>query len=268
MKILNSSFISLFFIPWLFIACKRGESAAEKAKGLMARGNFDRALSVLNQARKSSDRQELRILSGKILSTRRISVFAGLELLTERAKKPPMGLTEDLFYLYLDMNRPDRAAELLAPEVIGIEKYFLPETEMLRTAVGCIASRRSEMLQRLADQEDLPARDHLRIRCLLSRGQNEEVQALLPELLNGNLNLWKCRSLALLRVETDFLSRIPDETWNLCLLRFPGDLVLRRERPILKEGASLEKARYLFDTDFEIPPYSEHTWYPYWKNAL
>lgn len=259
----------LLMIP--FLGCSRGKSILDRADELSQQGRYELALPYYYKFEKE-DSPVGRSMAGigRILSTSRMSVFAGLNLLEDSLKmKEDETVRTDLFYLYLDLGRFSRAREMLSAESIGLDLYYRPRYELLRKSLECYFSTRPQALISLIDFDPSGERDHGLVRCYLNQKKWDQLNKTLTSMGERGKDLWYCRSLAVLTAEGENFAPYKEDHRS-CMGEFPGDPVLRRSRPLIVEGETedVPGGVGLFEEKMDLPPYTEHSWHPYWKTPL
>lgn len=239
---------SLLFLV-LVVGCGPGARLRE-GDAFLAENKFDLALLSYQQAYLASPTNaKARYALGRILTMRRISFHAGLDLMKAAYDaKPESPLRTELLVLHLDTGDIKRAEELVHPDRMSTEEYRTAEAALERAATSCLRKQNEEGFYGLKNRPDDPAgqKQAFLIRCLLSPGWRrtklEDAKALFLEISSSQT---RCE-LTVLFPEVSNLSA------EYCKGAFPGVIAIHRENIHGIEARGVQTAK-LFDSDLFVP---------------
>lgn len=231
------------------ISC--GPSARlREGDSFLKENKFDLALLSYQQAYQASPNNErARAALGRMLTMRRISFHAGLDLMKSAYDaRPNAELRRELLLLHLDAGDIKRAEDLVHPDRMSTEEYRTAEAALERAAVQCVRKQNEEGFYGLKTRpDDAPGlKQAFLVRCLLSPGWRrtkvEDARAVFNEI--GPLET-RCELTAVFP-EASSLSA------DYCKSSFPGVIAIHRETIRGIEAASVHTQK-LFDSDLFIP---------------
>lgn len=230
-------------------ACGPGARLRE-GDAFLAENKFDLALLSYQQAYMASpENAKARYALGRMLTMRRISFHAGLDLMKAAYEaKPDAALRRELLLLHLDAGDIRRAEELVHPDHMSTEEYRTPEAALERAAAICVRKQNEEGFYALKNRPDEPTgqKQAFMIRCLLSPGWRrtklEDAKAIFVEIEAARV---RCE-LTMLFPEVSNLAA------EYCRGAFPGVIAIHRENIRGIEAAGVPTAK-LFDSDLFIP---------------
>lgn len=244
-----TTFIFGFCIVLLTANC--GPTARiREGEAFLQQNKFDAALLSFQQAYLDSpENPAAQAALGRILTLRRISFHAGLDLLkSSYDKKQTAALRRELTLLHLDAGDLAKAESILHPDHVTLEEYMTDAAALERAAVACVAKQNENVFyllkNRPADTEN--AREVFLIRCLLTPGWRRSKEQDAKEIF-ATITQEKARC----EVAVLFPS-IANVTVESCHQKFPGDIALHREKISGIEVAQ-GKTRKLFEDDLFIP---------------
>ncbi|MCE9599733.1 MAG: hypothetical protein K8S54_17370 [Spirochaetia bacterium] len=242
---------SSFVLGCLLLLVSCGPTARiREGEAFLRQNKFDAALLSFQQAYLDSpENPAAQAALGRMLTLRRISFHAGLDLLkSSYDKKQTAALRRELTLLHMDAGDLSKAEMLLHPDHMTLEEYMTDPAALERAAVGCMVKQNEagfyQLKSRANDVEN--AREVFLIRCLLSpgwrRSKEQDAREIYATITQEKA---KC-DIAVL------FPAIANVTVELCRQKFPGDISLQREKITGMEVAQ-GKTRKLFEDDLFIP---------------
>lgn len=216
----------------------------------LAENKFDLALLSYQQAYLASpDNAKAKAALGRMLTMRRISFHAGLDLMKSSYDlKPDPALRRELLLLHLDAGDLKRAEELVHPDKMSTEEYRTQEAALERAATACMRKQNEEGFYGLKNRPDEPTgqKQAFMIRCLLlpgwRRSKMEDARTIFQEITQERT---RCEL-------TMLIPEISSLTAEYCRGAFPGVIAIHRENIRGIEAAGVPTAK-LFQSDLFIP---------------
>lgn len=230
-------------------ACGPGGRLRE-GDAFLAQNKFDLALLSYQQAYLASpDNAKAKAALGRMLTMRRISFHAGLDLMkSSYDMKPDPALRRELLLLHLDAGDVKRAEELVHPDKMTTEEYRTQEAALERAATTCMRKQNEEGFYGLKNRPDDPGgqKQAFLVRCLLlpgwRRNKLEDARAIFQEIKDERT---RCEL-------TMLIPEISSLTADYCRSTFPGVIAIHRENIRGIEASGVPTAK-LFESDLFIP---------------
>lgn len=241
----------LSFIAVLLFAVACGPSSRiQEGDVLLAQNKFDAALLSYQRAYLGSpDHPLAKVALGRMLTLRRVSFYAGMDLMKAAYdQKPTASLRRELVLLHTEAGDIERAEGILHPDHMALDEYMTESAGIERAFVTCIRKQNEEgfypLSNRASDIEQ--TKEGFQIRCLLSpgwrRSKLEDAKKIFATLKSPRL---QCELIVL-------FPELSDKKADQCRKEFPGVISVHRENI---RGIESQKGRTanLFEDDLFIP---------------
>ena len=244
----------------VLLACDKTELRIDEAYADLERAHFDAALYSFHRLYKDKP-QNPRVLAGLglLLSLKRISLFAAVDLLRASLKiKPNAEVRRQLAMIYIAMGQTKRIAELTRSDNLSVEEAFTPSLIQLHTAASCLDKASSAKLKKLetSPQQEDSSFYYFLCELALKKKEKESIDLLKSYYAIQNPKM-RCEALSLCFIlenslPLDFLHKEK----KICLQDSRSLLIFQREDLKLTQAELELQKRHtrLFDTDPFSPP--------------
>ncbi len=233
----------------LVAACGPGGRIHE-GDDLLAQNKFDAALLAYQRAYLGSpDHPRAKEALGRMLTLRRVSFYAGLDLMKSAYdQKPSPALRRDLVLLHTEAGDLERAESLLHPDHMALDEYMTEAASVERAFVTCMRKQNEEGFYALSNRpaDSVQTKESFQVRCLLSPGWRRTK-------LDDAKKIFA--AIQTPRTQCELLTLFPelsDQKSADCRAKFPGVIAIYRESI---KGIEAEKGRTpkLFEDELFIP---------------
>jgi len=262
--------VTAIILTLLLFSCSRTALLEREASEFLKAGQYEGALDRYQRIIDiNPDSIEGRRGLGMILSSRRISVFSGLEILEKLLADHPVAETRnDLVELYIDMELYSKADMLLSPEKLSLEEFFDFDNTIFRQGLACLKNPGDAALNTLLKAKDSDQKNIMLIRCLRAREFSIKLQKIKPAKSDQERAAFfldvlhsiksdekKCEAVTMLPDSVNDISLLNQTAKEECRKKYLSNLFLHRQRPVIAEDVRFIQPEVIFSDETRTAPY-------------